>query len=142
MRDNLFVQNLWDKFMKKKMENEMRNSSQIDEAFKAIKTATGVTDVQEMVKRFLTKEQTYSALLINVSESDAKMDRLKRQNDELRARVHELKIDSESIQNSTEDSMEKFQDEDIIDSKSKIATQQKDYQNLHEKYKKINIVND
>lgn len=142
MRDNLFVQNLWDKFMKKKMENEMRNSSQIDEAFKAIKTATGVTDVQEMVKRFLTKEQTYSALLINVSESDAKMDRLKRQNDELRARVHELKIDSESIQNSTQDSDNKFQDEDIIASKETIGSQAKDYQNLHEKYKKINIVND
>lgn len=124
------------------MENEMRNSSQIDEAFKAIKTATGVTDVQEMVKRFLTREQTYSALLINVSESDAKMDRLKKQNDELRARVHELKIDSESIQNSTQDSMNKFQDDDIISAKETITTQQKEYQNLHEKYKKINIVND
>ena len=85
--------------MKKKMENEMRNSAQIDEAFKSIKTATGVTDVQEMVKRFLTREQTYSALLISVSESDRKMDQLKRQNDELRARVHELKIDADSSTN-------------------------------------------
>ena len=56
MRENLFIQILWDRFMKKKMENEMKNSAQIDEAFKAIKTATGVTDVQEMVKRFLTRE--------------------------------------------------------------------------------------
>jgi hypothetical protein len=31
----------------------MRNSNVIDDAFKAIKTATGVTDVQEMVKKFL-----------------------------------------------------------------------------------------
>lgn len=31
--------------MRKKMDNEMRNSSTIDEAFKAIKTATGVTDI-------------------------------------------------------------------------------------------------
>lgn len=31
--------------MRKKMEREMRNSSSIDDAFKAIKTATGVTDV-------------------------------------------------------------------------------------------------
>ena len=27
MRENLFIQNLWDRFMKKKMENEMRNSA-------------------------------------------------------------------------------------------------------------------
>lgn len=56
MRENLYIQKLWNSFMRKKMENEMRNSSQIDEAFKSIKTATGVTDVQEMVKKFLTRE--------------------------------------------------------------------------------------
>jgi len=58
--------------MRKKMESEMRKSNVIDEAFKAIKTATGVTDVQEMVKKFLSREQTYSMLLVNVSESDRK----------------------------------------------------------------------
>lgn len=73
-----------------------------------------------MVKRFLTREQTYSALLINVSESDRKMDQLKRHNDELRARVHELKIDSESVANKDADAMNKFQDEDIIQSKNTI----------------------
>jgi len=57
MRDNLHIQNLWDKFMKKKMDNEMRNSAPIDEAFKAINTATGCKDVQDLVRRFLTREQ-------------------------------------------------------------------------------------
>jgi len=65
-----------------------------------------------MVKKFLTREQTYSALLINVSESDRKMDQLKRHNDELRNRVHELKIDSEEISktttDTTDDSTNKF----------------------------------
>lgn len=73
----------------------MRQSSQIDEAFKAIKTATGVTDVQEMVKKFLTREQTYSDLLVNVSESERKVDILKKANDELSSRLNELKIDSQ-----------------------------------------------
>jgi len=54
------------------MEKEMRNSNDIDEAFKAIKTSTGVTDVGEMVKKFLTREQTYSSLLMNVSDSERK----------------------------------------------------------------------
>ena len=27
MRENLFIQILWDRFMKKKMENEMKNSA-------------------------------------------------------------------------------------------------------------------
>lgn len=82
--------------MRKKMETEMRKSAEIDEAFKAIKTATGVTDVQEMVKKFLTREQTYSSLLVNVSESERKLDLLKVDNDQLSNRLHELKIDSQA----------------------------------------------
>ena len=45
MRESLYIQRLWNAFMRKKMEKEMKESSNIDDAFKAIKTATGVTDV-------------------------------------------------------------------------------------------------
>jgi len=82
--------------MRKKMEKEMRNSNDIDEAYKAIKTATGVTDVGEMVKKFLAREQTYSSLLTNVSESERKTEQLKKANDELRSRLQELKIDQDA----------------------------------------------
>jgi len=99
----------------------MRNSAQIDEAFKAIKTATGVTDVQDLVKKFLTREQTYSSLLVNVSESEGKTDKLKKDNDELRMRLNELQIDSESNQNA-DDAASKFQDEDILEMNRTIAS--------------------
>jgi predicted restriction endonuclease len=56
MRNNLYVQKLWNTYMRKRMEKEMKASIQIDEAFKNIKTATQVTDVQEMVRKFLTRE--------------------------------------------------------------------------------------
>lgn len=94
MRESLYIQRLWNAFMRKKMEKEMKDSSVIDDAFKSIKTATGVTDVQEMVRKFLTREQTYSQLLMNVSESERSIDKLKRDNEELRGRLHELKIDA------------------------------------------------
>jgi hypothetical protein len=92
--------------MRKKMDNEMRNSQSIDEAFKAIKTATGVTDVQEMVKKFLQREQTYSSLLLNVSDSDRKSDKLKKDNETLRTRLNELKIDAESAEKDGENNKE------------------------------------
>ena len=76
--------------MRKKMEREMRNSQSIDDAFKAIKTAMGVTDVQDKVRKFLTREQTYSQLLMAVSESERKIDKLKKDNEELSSRLHEL----------------------------------------------------
>lgn len=53
-------------------------------------------------------------LLKNVSESDRKSDKLKKDNEELRARLHELKIDTESAQKNGDDAT-KFQDEDILE---------------------------
>ena len=114
MRENLYIQKLWNSFMRKKMEAEMKNSSQIDEAFKAIKTATGVTDVQEMVKKFLTREQTYSQLLVKVSEFERHIEKLKKDNDVLRDRLHDLKIDT-SQANEDDEGVDKFQDEEIME---------------------------
>lgn len=141
MRENLYIQKLWNSFMRKKMEKEMKNSAQIDEAFKAIKTATGVTDVQEMVKKFLTREQTYSQLLVKVSEFERHIEQLKTDNDVLRDRLHTLKIDSQAAEGDTT-GIEKFQDEEIIEMNSTITEQNREFALLQEKYKKINIVND
>lgn len=63
--------------MRQKMAKEMKASESIDEAFKKIKTFTGVADVQELVHKFLTKEQTYSELLVAVADSEARIDTLK-----------------------------------------------------------------
>jgi predicted RNase H-like nuclease (RuvC/YqgF family) len=140
MRESLYIQRLWNAFMRKKMEKEMKESASIDEAFKAIKTTTGVTDVQEMVRKFLTREQTYSQLLMNVSESERHIDKLKKDNEELRGRLHELKIDAgESGAGGSNGAM---MDEEIIELNSQLQAAQKDYGLLQEKFKKINIVND
>jgi predicted restriction endonuclease len=45
MRENLYVQKLWNEFMRKKMKKEIKNSTVINEAFKDIKTATRISDV-------------------------------------------------------------------------------------------------
>jgi len=84
-------------------------------------------------------------LLLNVSDSDRKSDKLKKDNETLRARLHELKIDAESAEKDGEDNKDKetkFQDEDILESQAQIAAQKKEFGMLQEKYKKINIVND
>jgi len=90
MRESLYIQKLWNTFMRKKMDKEMKKSAKIDEAFKTIKTATGVTDVAEMVSKFLQREVYYTTLLTNVTESDQNIDKLKKDNDMLSARLHEL----------------------------------------------------
>jgi hypothetical protein len=54
-------------------------------------------------------------LLVNVSESDRKSDKLKKDNEELRARLHELKIDSEANAENADGGENNFQDEDILE---------------------------
>jgi outer membrane murein-binding lipoprotein Lpp len=68
----------------------------------------------------LTREQTYSHLLVNVSESEAKIDKLKKDNDELRSRLHELKVNSEATENKDAGET-KFDDEEIIQMREDIS---------------------
>lgn len=106
MRENFTLNKLWNAFIRKKMEKEMKESAHIDEAFKKIKTATGVTDVQELVHKFLTREQTYSELLVAVADSENRIDKLRRENEILRARLNELKISADDVEGATHESAE------------------------------------
>ena len=45
LRENFTVQKMWSMFYKKKMNNEMKKSSRVEEAFQSIMTTTGCTDV-------------------------------------------------------------------------------------------------
>lgn len=76
-QQSFMVQRLWSQFMKKKMEKEMNKHQYVEHAFQSIRTATGYSDVNEIVTRFLTREQTYSQLLMTVSENERKIDNLR-----------------------------------------------------------------
>ena len=106
--------------IREKMKQEMEKSAQIDEAFKAIKTETGVTDVDQMVKKFLTREETYSQLLVNVKESDTKIEKLKKDNEHLRSVLHELKIDSEAAEDDGA-KIDQLSDDEIKEMRETIA---------------------
>lgn len=67
-----------------------------------------------MVRKFLTREQTYSSLLKTVSESEAKIDALKKSNEELRVQLHELTLDSSNSQDKSKETTAVDNDSDII----------------------------
>jgi outer membrane murein-binding lipoprotein Lpp len=142
MREDLYIQKVYNIFIKNKMKQEMAHSQQIDDAFKAIKTAVVVNDVQEMVRKFLTREQTYSSLLVAVSESERKIDKVKKDNEELRARLHELQIDSDANAQKDDKGQQGPFDEEIVEMNKKLSDQKYHQGLLNEKFKKINIVND
>jgi len=125
MRNYLYINKLWNNFMKKKMHKEMDSSRSIDEAFKQIKTHTGVTDVQALVRRFQSREQTYTALLHTVSTSEAKVDTLKKDNEELSKRLQELQIDADAPKDATKATTEG--DSEIIQMNQDLTLVNRDY---------------
>ena len=80
--------------MRHKMVREMKKWQEIDESFKKIKTSTGVDDPQLLVEKF-EKDETYFKLLETVAQSESKIDKLKVENEELRTKIHDMKISSE-----------------------------------------------
>lgn len=68
---------LWSAFFKKRMSREMQNYRHIEESFQTIRHQTNNSDVREIVQKFMTKEQTYSALLLAVSQNEQKYDELR-----------------------------------------------------------------
>lgn len=73
--------------MKVKMEREMSRTFEIETAFQKIRAATGHSDVQEIVSLFLTRETTYAQLLMSVSENEAKIDKLRKDNENWREKL-------------------------------------------------------
>ena len=92
------VQKLWCAFLKKKMEKEMNTFRNLQDAFQKIRTSTGNSDVQEMVTKFLTREQTYAQLLTAVSENEKNLDKLRKANDLKQEKLHSLQIDNDNQQ--------------------------------------------
>ena len=64
----------------------------VEEAFQKIRTATGFSDVNEIVHRFLTREQTYSQLLMAVSDNERKIENLRKEHENVGAKLHELQM--------------------------------------------------
>ena len=56
MQEKFLVQRLFSAFLKKKMDKEMKKHQRVEQSFQQIRTATGLSDVNEIVHRFLTRE--------------------------------------------------------------------------------------
>lgn len=95
-RQNFMVQKLYCAFLKSKMELEMKKYFDVESSFQKIKTCTGNSDVQEIVHKFLTREQTYATLLTAVSEAEKKMEDNKNDYEQKSDELNNLKINLEN----------------------------------------------
>jgi len=50
------IQKMWSQYYKTKMNKEMKKSAVIEDAFQRIRSQTAITDVQEIVHKYLNRE--------------------------------------------------------------------------------------
>jgi molecular chaperone GrpE (heat shock protein) len=102
--------------------------------------------VQEIVSKFLTREQTYNQLLNAVSENENKSDRLREEHECLASKLHELQMEHEG-ENDAQVGKKKREDgtpfSPEIDSLDKtIISLTKEKDKSDELCKKVELVND
>jgi len=75
-------------------EEERHKIQDYEEAFHRIKEATGVSDVNEVIQKFLTQEDTHKNLTSLTRENQSRIDQLMEERRKLRLQVEELKFSS------------------------------------------------
>jgi hypothetical protein len=75
-----------------KKEDEQEKITTYEEAFRKIRDATGVSDVSEVISKFLTQEETQKRLMEMTKESQLRIDSLQEEKALAKHRVEEIKF--------------------------------------------------
>ncbi len=152
LRENFMVQKMWSQYYKMKMNKEMKKSFLIEDAFQRIRSQTAITDVQEIVHKFLTREQTYATLLQAVSEQERKLDQLRKQTEEKKEYIAKLQIEHNALvkgvvsATSAQKKAGKKQgdatESEILELGNTIEDLERELEQLNDRRKKIHLVSD
>lgn len=135
LRDQLLVHKFWNSFLRRKMEREIQNNADVSEAFEKIRASTGLEDFQEIVKKFLSRENTYSQLLEAVTDAEKQREKLREENDELTENLRNKRIELDGLLGKNEEG-------DVYKLRKEIESLSQEEQGLLEKYQRCSIVYD
>lgn len=90
------------------MDNIMTKYHDVEQSFQKIRTSTGNANIQEIVHKFLTREQTYGTLLQAVNENEKKLEDLKAANDQKQELLNDFKINYENMKKKAKDGIAQF----------------------------------
>lgn len=122
-----------------------------------MRACAGNSDVKEMVMKFLTREQTYTQLLQSVSDNEKKYEILKQENEEKRSNLQKILLQNDNRKVGEVDPREETRqqtypvakhaedDEEVVKYEKlqlEIETLQSTVENLHQRKKNIQIIND
>ena len=149
LRENFMVQKMWSQYYKMKMNKEMNRSHVIEDAFQRIRSQTAITDVQEIVHKFQTREQTYANLLQAVSEQEQRLEKLRHNTEEKREFLQKLQMEHNSLVKGQNKGPSKINaksadaaESEILKLENEIEFLEKELGTLNDRRKKIHLVSD
>ena len=69
----------------------MKKYTVVEKAFHKIKAATGLSDAQKIVNKFVNREETYSMLLVSIANFERKLDLNRKEVKELKDELHGIR---------------------------------------------------
>lgn len=134
LRESLLLSRFWYYIITKKLSKIQRESVQVEQSFEKIRSVTGLTDIQDILERFLTKEHTYAQLLSAVAEFEHKLEKLKRENEIMRKELQEFQLEEGGSTRVIYSEIEKTEQQ--------LALLNKSYAGLKEKHSKLAGIKD
>lgn len=122
MRQKLLLLQLWYSFLNKKLQVELEKGGILEAPFQKIRITTGMQTVEDILTRFLTREEAYKDLIGAVKASEEKLNQLKQDLDQATQHLSLLKI--------------REGDESIIPQEDLIRIEKRSYSNYKEMGKK------
>lgn len=90
LRECLLMNKVWQHYLAKKLAKEKSQAIEVEKAFKKIRSATGLNDINEICEKYLTREQNYLTLISAVNEAERKLEILKVSNEKARETLQKM----------------------------------------------------
>ena len=92
IREQVMLNRLWHLFLSNRLKEYISKFGTIDLAFRKIKSITGLNDINDVVEKFLTKENLYHELMSMFNQNKAKKENLIQSIKNLEGKILELNI--------------------------------------------------
>lgn len=86
------VRKAFSKMLQRKVQHEQKQCDALEASFQTIRQATGLTDVNEIVKKFLTRHTTFEALQRQASMTRDRIESLKSERSRLSVALQEVSV--------------------------------------------------
>ena len=103
IRSKILMNQLWYLWLTKKLQKELDKGGILEEPFQKIKMTTGMQSVEDILTRFLTREEAYKDLVSGVKEAENKLKDMKDKLDSANSHLQVLKIKEGNEQNEPQD---------------------------------------